>query len=387
MRVAVLGGGYAGLLTAKQLESTLPEDVDLVLVDDTGEHLVQHELHRAIRIPEFVDAISVPLPELLDRTTVRTDTVDNIDRAEREVALTSGETLAYDVVAICLGAETAYYGLDSVREHSTPLKCLEDAATIRREFLQVVDGRTGTVAVGGAGLSGIQVAGELAAFAREEGVAEDLQIVLLEQREQVAPNFPENFQTAARELLTDHGIDTRTGRTVTGADSEEITFAAHRSLPYDQFIWTGGITGDPAMGGDRPQVQATLALDDRTFVVGDAARVIDADGEPVPGSAQAAVRAADIAAENITEVVMAQYEELTPRLDQWRFDSPGWLISVGDDAVAQIGPQVFTGPAASLIKSSVGVTYLAEHGSLRDALGVLRSELGTEEELFAHLRQ
>jgi NADH dehydrogenase len=141
------------------------------------------------------------------------------------------------------------------------------------------------------------------------------------------------------------------------------------------------------MDGDRPQVRATLALDDRTFVVGDAARVIDADGEPVPGSAQAAVRAADVAAENIAEVVAAQHGGFSPRMDQWRFNSPGWLISVGDDAVAQIGPQVFTGPAASLIKSSVGVTYLAEHGSLRDALQVLRSEIGAEREMFAHLRE
>ena len=51
MRVAVLGAGYAGLTVARQLERTLPDDVELVVVDDTGEHLLKHEIHRAIRHP------------------------------------------------------------------------------------------------------------------------------------------------------------------------------------------------------------------------------------------------------------------------------------------------------------------------------------------------
>ena len=71
-------------------------------------------------------------------------------------------------------------------------------------------------------------------------------------------------------------------------------------------------------------------------------------------------------------------------LQQWRWESPGWLISVGDDAVAQLGPTVVTGGTANALKSAVGVTYLAEHGSLRRALGVLRKEMDDVEE-FAEL--
>ncbi|MFC6735505.1 NADH dehydrogenase FAD-containing subunit, partial [Halolamina salina] len=71
-------------------------------------------------------------------------------------------------------------------------------------------------------------------------------------------------------------------------------------------------------------------------------------------------------------------------LQQWHWESPGWLISVGDDAVAQLGPTVVTGGTANALKSAVGVTYLAEHGSLRRALGVLRKEMDDIEE-FAEL--
>jgi len=392
MDVLVLGGGYAGLMVTRKLERRLPAAATLTLVDDTGSHLVQHELHRAVREPDYVDDISVPLGEILDRATLREGEVTDVDREARTVSLADGDALDYDYCVVALGSQTAFYGIPGLEEHATPLKRLEHAATIRREFEAVVDQlghddpatdteRTGTVVVGGAGLSGVQVAGELAAMAREREVADSVEIVLLEQERTVAPGFPEQFQRAARELLDEQGVDVRTGTTVTAADDATITTEGE-TIDYDQFVWTGGIRGNEAMGGDRPQVRGDLRLDERTFALGDAVRIVDADGEPVPASASAAVRAAETAARNVVAAATADGGFVD--VQQWHWESPGWLISVGDDAVAQIGPTVVTGGTANALKSAVGVTYLAEHGSLRRALGVLHKEMDDVEE-FAEL--
>ncbi|MFD1525647.1 NAD(P)/FAD-dependent oxidoreductase [Halolamina salina] len=392
MDVLVLGGGYAGLTVTRKLERRLPASATLTLVDDTGSHLVQHELHRAVREPDYVDDISVPLEEILDRATLREAEVTDVDRDARTVSLADGDTLDYDYCVVAFGAETAYYGIPGVEEHATPLKRLEHAATIRREFEAVVDqlghddpvtdaDRAGTVVVGGAGLSGVQVAGELAAMARERDVADSVEIVLLEQELTVAPGFPEQFQRATRELLDEQGVDVRTGTTVTAADDARITTEGG-TIDYDQFVWTGGIRGNEAMGGDRPEVRGDLRLDERTFALGDAVRIVDADGEPVPASASAAVRASATAARNVVAAATADGGFVD--LQQWHWESPGWLISVGDDAVAQLGPTVVTGGTGNALKSAVGVTYLAEHGSLRRALGVLRKEMDDIEE-FAEL--
>ena len=381
MDVLVLGGGYAGLTVTRKLERRLPASATLTLVDDTGSHLVQHELHRAVRNPDYVDEISVPLDEIIDRATLREAEVTGVDREARTVSLADGDTLDYDYCVVALGAETAFYDVPGVEEHATPLKRLEHAAEIRRAFEAVVDhedpaadGRpTGTVVVGGAGLSGVQVAGELAAMARECEVAESVGIVLLEQEETVAPGFPEQFQEATRNCLDAQNVDVRTGTTVTAVDEATITVADGAAIDYDQFVWTGGIRGNEAMGGERPQVRGDLRLDERTFALGDAVRIVDADGEPVPASASAAVRAAETAARNVVAAATADGGFVD--LAQWHWESPGWLISVGDDAVAQIGPTVLTGSTANALKSAVGITYLAEHGSLRRALGVLRKEM------------
>jgi NADH dehydrogenase len=198
---------------------------------------------------------------------------------------------------------------------------------------------------------------------------------LLERLEDVAPSFPPKFRTAVREELDAAGVSVRTGQQVEAVTADAVRTSA-RQFAYDQLVWTGGIRGASAMEGDRPEVRATLAVDDRTFVVGDAGRVVDAEGEAVPASAQAAVREARTAATNIERVVGALRDGAPrPRLERFTFDSPGWVVSVGDGAVAQVGPAVLGGRAARAVKGGVGASYLATTGSPRSAIDLLREEL------------
>ncbi|WP_276300848.1 NAD(P)/FAD-dependent oxidoreductase [Halorussus lipolyticus] len=384
MRIAVLGAGYAGLTLARKLEGTVPDDVEILVVERTGSHLVQHELHRVVRRPSLADEIEVDLEDVLDRATVRQAEVADVDPDENVVTLSSGETIDYDYAGVCLGAETAFYDLPGVEDHATPLKTLDHAERIRAEFLDALDSADAgdspaNVVVGGAGLSGVQVAGELAAFAREEDAEERVTITLLEQLDSVAPAFPENFQEAVRDQLEARDVEVRTGTAVSSASASAIELETGNEIAYDQFVWTGGIRGPSALGGERPAVKNTLLLGDGTFVVGDSARVVDADGEPVPASAQAAVREARVVARNIAS--LAEYDRegddlFEPRLEPFAFDSPGWLVSVGDGAVAQIGPKVLTGRPAKALKTTVGAGYLSSVGAIRNAADLVTEELG-----------
>ncbi|MFC6825604.1 NAD(P)/FAD-dependent oxidoreductase [Halopelagius fulvigenes] len=374
MRILVLGAGYAGVTLARRLESSLPSEAELVVVDESDAHLVQHEVHRVIRRPSVADAIRVPLTEMFDRAEPRVARVERLDRDAREVYFEGDDSLSYDYAAVCLGAETAYYGLPGVEEHSHPLKRVDDALAIRDAVLDAGEGVR--IVVGGAGLSGVQTAGELAALAREENL--DADVTVLERLGDVAPNFPENFRDAVREELTARGVDVRTETPVVRATADAVETDAE-TLPADVFVWTGGITGAAAMGGDRPLVRSDLRLDDRTFVVGDAARAVDADGEAVPASASAAIREARTVATNVARLVEHERgggDDFAPRLDPYRFDVPGWIVSVGDGAVAQLGPKVFTGAPAKAMKTSVGAGHLTSVGSIRQAAELAEEELG-----------
>jgi NADH dehydrogenase len=396
MQIAVLGAGYAGVTLARKLESRLPPDAGIVLVDADPTHLVQHEVHRVIRRPSVADAIQVPLDELFDRVEVRVAEIADVDTETKadgspggHATLASGETLDYDYGAVCLGAETAFYDIPGLREHATPLKRVDHAESIRADFLDLCESG-GTAVVGGAGLSGVQVAGELAALAREKEADDRVDIVLLEQLDSVAPSFPENFQDAVAGALTERGVEIRTGTTVTEVGDNEITTESgsggdvaesdgrETTLGYDHLVWTGGIAGTPAMDDDRPVVRRDLRLTDSTFVVGDAGKVVDADGQAVPASASAAIREASTAAENLGKLVEHDLSDeggFTPRLDAYRFDVPGWIVSVGDGAVAQVGPTVVTGGPAKAMKATVGAGHLGSVGAVRQAVDLVEEEL------------
>ena len=395
MQIAILGAGYAGVTLARRLESALPADVDVVVVDESETHLVKHEVHRVIRRPAVADAIRVPLSELFDRATVRTDRVTGIDRDRRRVNLADGDDLPYDYAAVCLGSVTADYGIPGVADHGRPLSSVDDALGIRRAFLSAAgvdtadggavaaDGAGGRidatdpvdVVVGGAGLSGVQTAGELAALARETDA--DAEVTLLEQLPHVAPNFPANFRRAVREELEARDVTVSTDTTVdrAGVDAVETD---RGTFDADVFVWTGGITGTDAMAGDRPLVRDDLRVDDRTFVVGDAARAIDADGEPVPASASAAIRESRTVAANLARLVefdRGGTDGFRPRLDPYRFEVPGWIVTVGDGTVAQLGPEVVTGTPARGMKAAVGAGHLSSVGAVRNAVDLVESEL------------
>ncbi len=372
-RVLVLGAGYAGLSLARRLEGRLPDAAELAVVDASPDHLVQHELHRLVRYPGLVDAITVPLDETLDRAAVVTARVESVDREARRVHTDEG-VLDYDVCAVCLGAETAFYGLPGLEAHATPLKRVRHAERIRERFLALDAGDRVTVC--GAGLSGVQVAGELAALGESADVGAEVR--LLERESTVAPTFPAPFAEAVRAALDRAGVAVETGVQVTAATADEVRFAARDPLAHDQLVWTGGIRGPDAVGGERPTVRADLRLDDRTFAVGDAARVVDAAGEPVPASAAAAIREASVAATNVARVVerLRDGGGFAPRMERYRFDVPGWIVSVGDDAVARVGGAVVTGTAARAMKATVGAGHLTAVGAVGRATDLVREELG-----------
>ncbi len=396
MRVAVLGAGYAGLTVARRLERLLPSEVDIVVVDESTDHLVQHELHRLIRYPDLESAITVSLEKILSRAELRQAMVTDLDTDAGTATLDTAdgtETLDYDLAAVCLGAETEFYGLDGVETYATPLKSVDDATAIREAAL---DSEGGNAIVGGGGLSGIQAAGELAALSDREELNLDVRIV--EMADRIAPGFDDAFATAVREELEARGVTIETGVAVDSADEQTVNLDDGRSLGAAVFVWTGGIRGPAAMGGQRRAAARDLQVSDSTFVVGDAAALTDENGQPVPASAQTATRQARVAATNIAALAGEDGADISvnidvadeggdggdvpetplesrPELSVYNPETAGWVVSVGDGAVAQVGPFVFSGEPAKAAKAAIGVGHLGSVGAIRQASELVAEEL------------
>lgn len=374
MDVAVVGAGYAGLAATRRLERTLPDDFEIGLVDDTGIHEIQHELHRLIRYPDLAETLRIRVDTVVDRSRIYEATVEEIDARAPRIETRSGDCFSPEAMILALGARTADYGIAGVAEHGHTCKTIAAAERIRA---RVIDhSPTGQVLVVGAGLTGIQVAGEIAELMTAANNRPAVTIV--EQESQVAPMLPAAFGDHVREALLDQGIDVRTGTTITGVTEDTAHTATGSDIPYDVLVWAGGITGPAPTNGHRLDVAANLRVAGRTFAAGDVAAVIDDHGHAVPAAAQTAVPQGRIAAENVGRLLLARTDDLVfePRLRRYTYDSPGWLVSVGDEAVGFIGDQVVTGRPAALAKGAVGAGYLTSIGAIETAIGRVQQTVG-----------
>jgi NADH dehydrogenase len=366
--VVVLGAGYAGAGAIRSLEDALGDEADITWISDHDYHLVLHEAHRCIRDPSVQDNVTIPVEEIKSPDTRFIEgRVTDLDCDAREIKLDDDSTVDYDYALVTLGSQTAYYGIDGLEEHSLTLKSLDDALSIhdavKEAARDATDDDPAQVVVGGAGLSGIQSAGEVAEF-RDMHRA-PIEITLVEALENILPGNDPELQGALRKRLNERDIEISTNDPITEADEDEIHFESGESLAHDVFVWAGGITGRDAMSDadlenehNRVNADATFETsDDRVFALGDSAIVDQPDG-PAPPTAQAAWQAAEVAGENVARALHGQ------PLTSWTHEDKGTLVSVGEKAVAHnvvgVPLNTFGGPAARTIKKAIAARWIRD---------------------------
>ena len=189
-RVVVLGAGYAGVGAVQSFLDAAPTDTELVWVSETDYHLVLHEVHRVIRSPSAESKVTIPVDELAPEAKFVQGTVEGVDVDDRAVELADGETLGYDYLLVCLGSATAFYGIEGLRECSLTLKSLDDAREIHDAVVTAAHEAShddpARVVVGGAGLSGIQCAGEVAGWRDDHDAP--VEVSLVEGLDEIFPN-------------------------------------------------------------------------------------------------------------------------------------------------------------------------------------------------------
>jgi NADH dehydrogenase len=436
-QVVVLGAGYAGAGAVKRLQSELDATAELTWVSERDYHLVLHESHRVISDPAVESKVAIPVTEIKDPATafVR-GRVTDVDVDAREVHLEDDDPISYDYLLVCLGSATAFYGIEGLEEYSLTLKGLDDAREIHHRVktaaAEASRSDPARVVVGGAGLSGIQTAGEVARFRDDRRAPIDVKLV--EGLEEVFPGNDPEVQGALRKRLLERDIDVLTGDFITcvderavylaGAeesaatdagedaaeeagvaeadagmqteaadgghptepagedgDADGIDFSHPNVLEYDVLVWTGGITGQDAAGNigveqDERSHRLHAAADfqtsdDHVFAIGDTALVEQPSDEVAPPTAQAAWQAAEVAGENVARAIRGD------PLRSWTYEDQGTLVSIGELAVAHdislpvvgdIPMNTFGGPAAVALKKATACKWISGVAGIRRAV-------------------
>ncbi|MDA8200989.1 MAG: FAD-dependent oxidoreductase [Thermaerobacter sp.] len=293
-RVAVVGGGYAGLAALPGLLQISGGEVHLWDPSD-GQQLLP-ELPSALVGDDAVERHVLPFAKLLAGTGVvhHPHAVVEVKSSARLLVDDTGHQAAFDWVIVAVGTDTAWPPVPGLRRHAWPFHSAADAQRLKRALAAAPRGR---VLVGGGGLTGVELAGAL---------SERWPVTLVEAADRLLPSLGPGLARYGRERLTRAGVHVRTGRPIARVDAGTVTLDGGPSVPWDVFIWAGGLAAPatPMIEGAQHDNQGYAVADPwgqvapHVYVAGDA--WLHRDGARIgPQTAQAATADGQFVAEAI----------------------------------------------------------------------------------------
>lgn len=251
-RIAVVGGGYAGTLAATRVAGRARERARVTLVDPEGALVQRLRLHE---VAVGHEAARIPLARLTGRRVAhvrgRATEVD-LDRGRLTVREEDGARhVDFDRLVLAVGSTIDVGSVPGVREHAHALTDT-DAARVLGAALAALDAGA-VVAVAGGGLTGIELATEVAE------ARPDLVVVLV-----TCGTLGGWLSDAGREhlaaVLKRLGVEVLAGATVVAVEPDRLRLADGAEVPFAVAAWCGGFTG---VGLAR---EAGLAVDGRGCV-------------------------------------------------------------------------------------------------------------------------
>jgi len=379
--VVIVGGGFAGLYTAKGLKG---KPVRVTVIDRRNHHLFQPLLYQVATAALSPADIAVPIRSILRRqanATVLLAEATAVDLAQRAVVLEDGNRLSYDYLVLATGARHSYFGHDAWEPLAPGLKNLEDALEIRRRVLlafEAAERETDpairnaqlTFVVVGGGPTGVELAGALAEIARYTMVqdfrsidASQARIILVEAAPRILGTFPEPLARRAEEDLKRLGVEVRINTPVTEIKPDAVVLSGESIATYTA-LWAAGVTASPlawTLGvpldrAGRVLVEPDLTIKDHpeVFVLGDLASLTDpATGRPLPGVATVAIQQGNATAANIARTCAGQFYE------PFVYKDRGSMATIGRArAIALLGRTQLKGFVAWLVWLIIHIYFL-----------------------------
>lgn len=357
--VVIVGGGFAGLRTAKILGKS--GEVKVTLIDRTNHHLFQPLLYQVATAGLSQSDIAVPIRNILAKFKniyVLQGTVTGIDFKNQRITATFGE-ISYDYLVLCCGVKHAYFGHEEWEPFAPGLKTLEQAVEIRRRILTAFEEaeRQGdiskrkkclTFVVVGGGPTGVELAGAIGEMSRF-ALSSDFRnidpkltrVILIEAGPRILASFPEEQSSRATRDLENLGVQVWTSSRVTNIGTEGVE-AGNEKIESATVIWAAGIKapeinyqlGVELNSQGRIIVEKDLTVPGyrNVFVAGDQASFSHQTGVPLPCLSPVAIQQG----ENIAGNIIADVQGMERKM--FSYHDKGQMATIGrSSAIVDLG--------------------------------------------------
>ena len=361
---------------------------DPVILIDRKDRFVFKPLLYDYLTEEMSDNQVNPLyEELLEGSRVKfiRDKVQEIDVGKKRVELANNGSIGYKYLVLALGSQTGYFGIEGAKENTLPFWTRQDAIALKKHLqdclarsLEVENTHKRqkllTVAIAGAGATGVELAATLADvlpqwYLKQGGKFEQLRLVLIDRSSQILSSASDRLRQAAQAALEKRPVkvELELNATVTTVHPQQIEFEQNdqkNTLEAATIVWTTGTTINPVIKSlsisdeyrdkkGRLKVLSSLQLIDHPEILvgGDCAVNWD---KSVPATAQAAYQQGAAIAKNLQALATNRTPDLAHVTIQ------GTMLKLGlNEAAADIFDRLLIeGKPAHLLRQGRYLTTL-----------------------------
>ena len=255
-KIIVIGGGYAGLRAIEKLAKN-PQN-EITLFDKQSYHFMQTDVYDLIANEDDFAQVSVDLftfclgfdgnVAFIKEEVMQTD-------FEHKKVITNTQRYHYDQLIIAVGARTKYVeSVKGLRTHAHGIKVLHRAMHFKQKFEMALYKKvqlSGTschpmnIVVAGGGLSGVEIAAQMASFANEfykknNFMCRKLNIILVNSGKQILQGLDATLVEKSDKKLQKLGVRICCNAKVTEITEEKVCLSTGETLPIDFMIFAGG---------------------------------------------------------------------------------------------------------------------------------------------------
>lgn len=333
----VLGASFAGVETLYQLWRAYDGKIRTAVVDRQRRHgyipLVHERLCSRLTEPEATLETAAYL-ESLPHTQFFEDEIVSFDPETKTVALASGKTLSATMIVVALGSVLAPPPGIAGAERLDTLKFGAEFETARARLqgaLSHVEASPSVVVIGG-GISGAELAGELAHLAKRAPSGwRAPKVTLISQGPRLLENLSPAVARTAQRILEAQGVTVRLSTTLQAVEDGVVRAEGAEGplkIAAVQAFWCGGVRPAPmlsSLGLPRteegwlsvgPTLQCFAGVEGgepSIFACGDAVRVVGGDGQwPTMQRAIECLWQAKVVAKNLVRLAKHKRRDAEP---------------------------------------------------------------------------
>ena len=311
------------------------KDAQITLIDRHPYHFLQTEGYGLVAGTVLFEETLVTLHTFCsgygEHVSFLHEIVDDIDFESKRVICSGGQEVAYDYLIIAAGSVTRFMAsVEGLQKCSHGVKSLRSAFEMKQFFekelyLRLESMRDSkkvySVVIGGAGLSGVEIAAEMQHYFNRYYhsntlACDTLQIHLISGGDTILKGMHPNVIAKAQKRLLELGVILHKGAHIEKVESDRAILENGEHILFDFMIFTGGIMAAPIVSQiplqhnrmGQVMVGADLQVPgmEGVFAVGDAAEISDNHGHILPDTAQVAIKSGIHAAKNIKRMLQGK---------------------------------------------------------------------------------